>query len=176
MKVSALCDLFNSTLGETYNTRLLGGFDEPFYKAPVDSDKAQIQFRHDYAASAMHEISHWCIAGQARLKIDDFGYWYAPDGRTEQQQRQFEQVEIKPQALEWLFCKAAGMPFRISLDNLDGDIGDSSEFALAVVEQARSYVANGHLPPRGLEWLQVLSNTLGKQWCELEHFKHEALL
>ena len=176
MKVSTLCKLFNSTLGETYNTRLLGGFDEPFYKAPNSTSEAQIQFRNDYSASAMHEISHWCIAGVDRLKLDDFGYWYAPDGRTEEQQRQFEQVEIKPQALEWLFCVAAGMPFRLSLDNLNGSVGDTRQFAEAVVKQAKHYASTGKVPSRGGEWLAQLSKVSGNRWQDSQYFQYEALL
>ena len=33
--------------------------------------------------SALHEISHWTIAGKERRLLADLGYWYAPDGRTE---------------------------------------------------------------------------------------------
>ena len=40
--------------------------------------------------------------------------WYAPDGRTKEQQALFEQVEIKPQAIEWMFSKAFGRRFRVS--------------------------------------------------------------
>ncbi len=49
-------------------------------------------------ASALHEISHWCIAGKARRELVDFGYWYCPDGRDAMTQSQFEDVEVKPQA------------------------------------------------------------------------------
>ncbi len=42
------------------------------------------------------------------------GYWYAPDGHTQEQQALFEQVEIKPQAIEWLFAQAFGRKFRVS--------------------------------------------------------------
>lgn len=36
-------------------------------------------------------------------------------------QSQFEDVEVKPQAFDWLFCVAAGYPFNVSCDNLEGD-------------------------------------------------------
>ncbi len=52
----------------------------------------------------------------------DFGYWYCPDGRDAMTQSQFEDVEVKPQAFEWLFCVAAGFPFNVSCDNLEGDV------------------------------------------------------
>jgi elongation factor P hydroxylase len=65
---------------------------------------------------------HWCIAGKARRELVDFGYWYCPDGRDAMTQSQFEDVEVKPQALDWLFCVAAGFPFNVSCDNLEGDV------------------------------------------------------
>ena len=77
--------------------------------------------RTDFA-SALHEISHWCVAGKARREQVDFGYWYCPDGRDAMTQSQFEDVEVKPQAFEWLFCVAAGFPFNVSCDNLEGDV------------------------------------------------------
>ncbi len=39
--------------------------------------------------------------------------------RDAQTQSQFEDVEVKPQALDWLFCVAAGYPFNVSCDNLE---------------------------------------------------------
>src|SRR3546814_2809228 len=48
-------------------------------------------------------VAHWCLAGAARRRQDDYGYWYAADGRDLEQQHLFEQVEVKPQALELLF-------------------------------------------------------------------------
>ena len=91
-----LITLFDTRLGAQYNTRLIKGQDEPLY---LPAGKAcsyhQIIFAHGYFASALHEISHWCIAGPARRLLEDFGYWYLPDGRNAQQQKSFEQVEIK---------------------------------------------------------------------------------
>ncbi|CAI6180986.1 hypothetical protein DJICPGNB_10595 [Escherichia coli] len=60
------------------------------------------------------------IAGK-RARAGYFGYWYCPDGRDAQTQSQFEDVEVKPQAFDWLFCVAAGYPFNVSCDNLEGD-------------------------------------------------------
>ena len=53
----------------------------------------RIVFTHDYFASALHEVAHWCVAGPERRRLTDYGYWYAPDGRTEKQQMEFERVE-----------------------------------------------------------------------------------
>lgn len=116
-----LVTLFNTLFRKSRGTELVRGGDEPEYlPAGVAGEYAQVIFAHGYFASALHEISHWCIAGEKRRQLPDYGYWYCPDGRTPEQQRAFEQVEIKPQALEWLFSVACGSGFHISVDNLDG--------------------------------------------------------
>jgi release factor glutamine methyltransferase len=38
------------------------------------------------------------VAGKERRKLEDFGYWYEPDGRSEERQRDFEKVEVKPRS------------------------------------------------------------------------------
>ncbi len=103
------------------NVNLVKGDFEPEYFPAIDSTPARIQFAHGFFNSALHEISHWSIAGDQRRLLPDLGYWYAPDGRTAEQQALFEQVEIKPQAIEWMFAKAFGRKFRVSLDNLTGE-------------------------------------------------------
>ncbi|RXX74984.1 elongation factor P hydroxylase, partial [Klebsiella pneumoniae] len=70
----------------------------------------------------LHEISHWCVAGKARREQVDFGYWYCPDGRDAMTQSQFEDVDVKPQAFELLFSLAAGLPFDVRCDDLEGDV------------------------------------------------------
>ena len=60
------------------------------------------------------------LQAPARRKQVDYGYWYEPDGRDHVQQQAFEQVEVKPQALEWLMALACGVPFEVSCDNLNG--------------------------------------------------------
>ena len=98
--VSDLVQIFNNTFENTYNTKLIKGEDEPIYLPASETCKFnQIIFAHGYYASALHEISHWCLAGSARRLLEDFGYWYVPDGRDQQQQSEFEKVEIKPQAI-----------------------------------------------------------------------------
>lgn len=119
--------LFNDLFREAYRTVLVKGSDEPEYlPASGPEGLAQVIFAHGYYASALHEISHWCIAGEHRRTLHDYGYWYCPDGRTLQQQEAFEQVEVKPQAIEWLFSVAAGSRFHISVDNLSG-VGAANE-------------------------------------------------
>lgn len=103
----------------------------------------------------MHEIAHWCVAGEARRQQDDFGYWYHPEGRSVQQQAAFLQVEVLPQSLELLFCAAAAIPFRVSLDNLSGASGDIWSFEQQVVGLAHTFPRAGH-DGRALHWRNAL--------------------
>ena len=74
-----LMQLFDSTFGAMYNTHLVKGGDEPIYLPSNEQcDFNQIIFAHGYYASALHEISHWCLAGAERRLLEDFGYWYLP--------------------------------------------------------------------------------------------------
>ncbi|EOD2819914.1 TPA: elongation factor P hydroxylase [Providencia stuartii] len=158
-----LIDIFEQCFGEEYNTKLVKGDDEPVY-LPADEQTPyhRIVFAHGFFTSALHEISHWCIAGEARRQQVDYGYWYCPDGRDEKTQCAFEVVEIKPQALDWLFCVAAGIPFNVSCDNLEGDFEpDRIAFQRKVHAQVMEYLANG-IPERPLRFvnsLQTFYNT-----------------
>lgn len=152
-----LISLFDSGIGAQFNTRLIKGGDEPLYlPAGENCPYHQIIFARGYYASALHEIAHWCIAGQARRLLEDFGYWYLPDGRNEKQQTAFEQVEIKPQALEWAFCVAAKKRFNVSADNLNGAGADTMAFTVAVYQQVLSYLELG-FPPRAQLFIDALA-------------------
>ena len=74
-----LIEIFNSCFADEFNTRLIKGDDEPIY-LPADAEVPynRIVFAHGFYASAIHEISHWCIAGKARRELVDFGY-FEPD-------------------------------------------------------------------------------------------------
>ncbi len=137
---SWLMDIFNALFCHR-NTVLVRGGDEPEYLAATHTTPAQIIFAHGYFASALHEIAHWCLAGQARRQLNDFGYWYCPDGRDAQTQARFEKVEIRPQAIECLLTLATGRYFYVSQDNLNADFDTSnSTFARDVYEQALCYL------------------------------------
>jgi len=139
-----LIAIFNDTFAEEFNTRLVKGGDEPLYSpANEHCHYHQILFAHGYYSSGLHEISHWCLAGKARRLLEDFGYWYIPDGRNEQQQKTFEQVEIKPQAIEWALCVAAQKKFNVSADNLSGFTADTGMFKRNVHQQVRQYLKDG---------------------------------
>lgn len=137
---SWLMGLFDE-LFQHKNTVLVRGADEPEYLAATPTTPAQIIFAHGYFASALHEIAHWCLAGQARRQLNDFGYWYCPDGRDEDTQARFEQVEIRPQAIECLLTLATGRYFYVSQDNLNANFDTSkSTFARDVYAQALCYL------------------------------------
>lgn len=166
-----LIEIFRSCFFEKYNTLLVKGDDEPIY-LPADEERSHhlIVFAHGFFASALHECSHWLIAGEQRRKLVDFGYWYAPDGRTSEQQSLFQQVEVKPQALEWILSKAAGYRFRVSLDNLNGEPIDSSAFKKAVYDQVHIYCKNG-LSERSQTLFQALSRFYSTdQTLKIENF------
>jgi len=143
-----LIALFNTLFQERYNTILVKGEDEPIY-LPADEEHPhhRVIFAHGFFASALHEIAHWCVAGAERRKLEDFGYWYKPDGRTADEQALFERVEVAPQALEWIMAQASGLKFNFSADNLSAGIGASDSFKQNVHAKVQSYLANG-LPER----------------------------
>ncbi len=97
-----------------------GGAEEPFYAAPRANVSATIHFRSNYPRSLLHEVSHYCLAGDQRRNIDDFGYWYSPCGRTIEEQQRFEFVEARPQGLEKAMCEIIGVKFSPSIDDFSG--------------------------------------------------------
>lgn len=139
-----LITIFNNCFFEEYNTRLVKGQDEPLY-LPADEQRPhnELFFAHGFFASALHESAHWLIAGEKRRKLVDFGYWYAPDGRSAEQQELFQSVEVKPQAIEWILSQAAGFRFRVSIDNLNGQESDTDRFKNAVYQQVKTYCDKG---------------------------------
>ena len=152
-----LIAIFNDTFLETFNTKLELGGDEPIY-LPADQEHPhhRIIFARGFYASALHEIAHWCVAGPERRLLEDFGYWYEPDGRTAEIQAEFEKVEIRPQAYEWILAKSADFPFSVSCDNLHGDFEpDRLGFMHKVHNEVMSILENG-LPPR----VKMLSDAL----------------
>lgn len=169
-----LITIFNQTFFDEYNTKLELGGDEPLYLPagmnipdywslsfegkPIDKNchYHRIIFARGFYASAFHEIAHWCVAGRERRLLEDFGYWYQPDGRDQQLQAQFEKVEIRPQAYEWILAQSAQFPFTVSCDNLNGNFDpDRLAFMEKVRQEVLSILENG-LPPR----VQLLSTAL----------------
>lgn len=154
-------DVFHQVFEASHRTRLLGGGSEPLYRPAASPEGFHtIIYTRDYAASALHEVAHWCVAGAARRLQEDYGYWYAPDGRTAAQQSLFEQVEVKPQAFEWLFSVAAGRKFRVSADNLEAGLGASETFKDAIYQQVQIYCMQG-LPARADAFVRALAERTG---------------
>lgn len=145
---SHLISVFNQTFLSSLNTELLLGGDEPIY-LPADNNYSahRIIFARGFFASALHEVAHWCIAGPERRLLEDYGYWYHPDGRDEKAQNEFEKVEVKPQAVEWILAASCGFPFQVSCDNLSGVEPDRIAFTRKVREQVLTYL-NNDIPER----------------------------
>lgn len=157
MNLSDFTLLINQHLN-AYNTLLIGGFSEPFYQPAQQNQPAQIQFTHDYFRSALHELAHWCVAGEERKKLADYGYWYAPDGRNQEQQELFFACEVVPQAFEWALSLACGVKFDVSVDNLSNTTSGAEEFKQAVYKKLQSYLKNG-FPARTENLLQLIYQT-----------------
>lgn len=150
--------VLNDTVLSAYHTRLVGGFDEPFYKTFRCDAPAEVRFTHDYERSALHELAHWCVAGPERRQRDDYGYWYAPDGRTNAQQQLFFKVEVKPQAIEKHFCTALDIAFSVSVDNLGNSaVKGVREFSAAVEACYMRHVRFG-LPERAARVYHCLAS------------------
>ncbi|VAW33628.1 Translation elongation factor P Lys34 hydroxylase [hydrothermal vent metagenome] len=143
IRLSELIRLLNENYLHQYNTKIVGGFHEPFYQAGKDDKQAEIQFSHDYIRSALHELAHWCVAGVERRNIDDFGYWYAADGRSQKQQDEFFKLEIVPQAIEWAFSIVCGVRFEASVDNLNNQVAGIEEFKHNLLNQLQLYLQYG---------------------------------
>ena len=139
-----LIQIFETTFFKKYNTQLICGDDEPIY-LPAGNDHTwhRIIFAHGFYASALHEIAHWLVAGEKRRLLEDFGYWYEPDGRSALQQAEFEKVEVVPQAIEWAVAMSCGFKFDVSADNLSGIEIDRLAFKHNVHQQVVDYLNNG---------------------------------
>lgn len=160
---------FDQTLGRDYRVRLLGGFNEPYYQPASRTEFAEIQYREDFPASALHEIAHWCLAGPRRRMMVDYGYWYESD-RDPSAQAAFESVEARPQALEWVFSQASGLPFRISADNLT--LGAGCEFRNQVQAEVLALVSQ--MPKRALEFSTGLALRSGSaNFLSPSHYREQ---
>lgn len=163
-QVKHVIRVFNQCFAESMNTRLVLGEGEPLYiPASNRCSFHRVVFAHGFYRSALHEIAHWCVAGKVRRQLVDYGYWYKPDGRNATEQKAFEQVERKPQALEWLFCLAAGHAFEVSCDNLgasEPETIDGAAFARQVEAQLEYYL-RGTVPPRAAIFAKALASFYG---------------
>lgn len=168
-----IINIFNQCFESEYNTKLEKGGEYPIYlpafldENGVKSERPYnvIYFARGFYSSALHEISHWLVAGEERRKLEDFGYWYEPDGRSTQRQREFERVEVKPQAIEWVLATAADFRYFASADNLNGNPGDTAPFKQAVYNQVKEYADRGYLPKRAEILRKALVEFYGTEDC-----------
>jgi len=153
-----LIHIFRDCFESRYNTRLIKGDSEPIY-LPMNKETPfhSVVFAHGFFSSALHECAHWLIAGNERRKQVDYGYWYVADGRNAREQTLFQQVEVKPQALEWILSDAAKFQFQFSIDNLNGSQIDTEGFKSAVRKQVRHYRKQG-LWPRAQQLYQAITD------------------
>lgn len=152
-----LIQLFEQVFYPEYQTRLVRGGDEPLYlPASITGTDHQVIFARGFFTSALHELAHWCVAGPQRRLLEDFGYWYEPDGRSTAVQRSFELVEVRPQAYEQCFTLASGRRFNISADNLSGDPGDTSDFERQVHQLTLEFLFEGQMQGRARQLFEAM--------------------
>lgn len=78
-KIEDIIRIFNQCFANEYNTRLERGGNYPIYLpefmdedgVPSERPYNVILFAHGYYSSALHEIAHWLVAGEARRKLED---------------------------------------------------------------------------------------------------------
>ncbi|MDA1075873.1 MAG: elongation factor P hydroxylase [Proteobacteria bacterium] len=153
MNDCTIAGLFNRTFGLTHGVVIYGGAPEPLYLPASKKGRAIIRYSHDYASSALHEISHWCLAGRARRARPDYGYRYAPPPRGAAGQSAFFSSEVDVQAIEYLLSQAAGVHFTVSADDPSICVGD---FRSQIEHRAAARRCAG-LPPRAQQFHDVLA-------------------
>lgn len=132
------------SVGTGRATVLLGGAAEPVYLPATADRPAVIRYTLDFAASALHEIAHWCLADAAARRRVDYGLGYEPPPRAAAAQARFYAAEVPVQALELLLCRACGVPFNFSADNPGADSGPARRrFEAQVVAAHDVLLSNG---------------------------------
>jgi len=149
---------FNQRFLLTQNTRMVGGASEPLYVPGSEKKEALLYYRDDHSASALHEAAHWCIAGQRRRGLVDFGYRYQPPPRSGEAQQAFFDLEVRAQSLEYLFAQAAAVDFYPSADNLEADLQPFETQLESVIPIMRAWVDSSP-DPRARQLIEALRLT-----------------
>jgi len=159
MKAGRIVELFNAVFRRKYNTVLCGGASEPLYVpgGSYSSEPARLFFRSDYPRSALHEISHWCIAGSRRRKLVDFGYQYTPPPRSPAAQKHFFDLELQSQTLEYIFCEAVQLKFSPSADNFKVNHETEAHYMQRIRENSVSWQRSGVKGDAGLFLVKLLT-------------------
>lgn len=151
-----LAALFNMVFEGSEQTVLIATDDEPHY-LPKGDDRLdyRIFYTRDSYTSLMHEVAHWCRAGVDRRQLPDYGYWYQAGNRLPPAQQLYVQSESKTQALEWIFCVAAGLRLQIIPENQPHSFEPSPEFKRSIYDAALNYLRRG-LSDRSERFKQTL--------------------
>jgi elongation factor P hydroxylase len=152
--------VFNREFECSHRTVMIGGGEEPLYVPATPKRPARVVYTRDYPASALHEASHWCLAGAQRRERRDYGYWYLPGPRSAAQRRAFFAAEADVQALEAVFATASGVKFVVSADDFAAPPAELEAFA-ALVEQRMAFRAAGRLPVRAQRFHAALQAAFG---------------
>jgi elongation factor P hydroxylase len=147
---------FNRVFGESHRTRMVGGGTEPLYEPGTVDRPAHIVYTHDYPASALHEGSHWCLAGEARRGQRDYGYWYSPGPRDLAVRAAFFATECDVQAVEALFAEVCGVRFVVSADDFAAPRAELEEFERSVRRRIAQRRRHG-LPRRAVRFRDALA-------------------
>ena len=160
--------LFNSVFEVEHGVVMSGGYSEPLYMPgeQLGGGMNQVRYTYDYASSALHEASHWCMAGRTRRKLVDYGYFYDPPPRSAIMQRRFEYFELDVQALECLLSRSADIPFRASLNDVGTTLETADLFRCRVERRARNWLMSG-LPPRAALFMNRLSCSTRVSFAEM---------
>jgi elongation factor P hydroxylase len=151
---------FNREFFGSHRTVLCGGGDEPLYSPGDVVQPARILYRRDYPASALHEVAHWSIAGHARRRLPDYGYWYLPGPRSAGERAAFFAAEVEAQALEAVFAARCGVRFVVSADDFAAAPAEIERFARAVTE--RAVIRRDTLPRRAARFAAALTTEFGR--------------
>ena len=151
---------FAQCFAQDYRTELVGGALEPLYEPASSAQPARLLYREDFPASALHEVAHWCVAGEARRQRVDFGYPYIAGPRSADQQATFFALELRTQSLEKQFAQAAGLDFLPSADNLQADLNGFGGDIVAYEPQLLDWLARP-AGARARRFIQGLESTFG---------------
>lgn len=149
-------------------TELVAGAHEPYYVASAGAERARIHYREDFAQSALHEIAHWSLADHHQRRLPDYGYAYVPPPRSALEQQVFFAAELPVQALERVMAQAAGIEFRVSVDDFNPEFAAMTEqFEQAVCEHESATLVWLHAErgERARRFLQAL-NEVNERWTQ----------
>ena len=161
---SYLIDIFSDCFRNSYDTVLVAGDDEPYYQPDQAMSRIKWCLRTAFLPQRYTKprIGVLRVNSVGSSSITAIGM--NPMG-VMQQQREFEQVERKPQALEWLFSLCAGFKFDVSVDNLSGVEVDRYAFRKEVAQQLESYLETDLLPPRAKTFAKALCRAFNCEGC-----------